>query len=210
MADLIEIRALLDARVADGRFPGYVAAVRVAGETEVLAGGRRAVEPDAPPMTADTLFRIASLTKPIGGALTLVLEREGVLRLDDPVAWWLPEMAAPRVLEAPDAPPDRTVPADRPVTVRHLLTGTSGWGISMTPSPVQEAMQARGVHPGPLPTRLTPDEFVARVAALPLAFPPARAGATTRGWTCSACCSRARRASRWPTSWPSGSPGRSG
>ena len=78
------------------------------------------------PMRDDTLFRIASVTKPIGGALTLALVQDGVLALDDPIARWLPEAAKPRVLMAPDAPLDRTVAAPRPITVRapaHLHVG---------------------------------------------------------------------------------------
>jgi CubicO group peptidase (beta-lactamase class C family) len=131
-----------------------------------------ALDPDSAPMREDTLFRIASVTKPIGGALSLSLVQDGVLALDDPIARWLPETASPRVLEAPDAPLDRTVPAHRPVTVRHLLTMTSGWGIAFARSPVQAAMAERGVHPGPLPPAMSGDEFVARVASLPLAFQP--------------------------------------
>ena len=77
---------VLDAQVEAGRIPGYVAAVRVRGRVHVRAGGRTAVEPASPPMRDDTLFRIASITKPIGGALTLTLVRDGVLALDDPVA----------------------------------------------------------------------------------------------------------------------------
>src|SRR4051794_41860626 len=59
-----------DAHVASGRIPGYAAAVRIGGRTEVHAGGRMAVESDSPPMRDDTLFRIASVTKPIGGGAT--------------------------------------------------------------------------------------------------------------------------------------------
>ena len=66
-----------------------------------------AVEPHSPPMEEDTLFRIASVTKPIGGALALGLVQDGVLGLDDPIGGWLPEAANPRVLVAPDAPLDR-------------------------------------------------------------------------------------------------------
>src|SRR5438105_471628 len=62
-----------DAQVASGRIPGYVAAVRVGDEVAVRAGGRTAVETDSAPMRAETLFRIASLTKQLGGALTLSL-----------------------------------------------------------------------------------------------------------------------------------------
>jgi CubicO group peptidase (beta-lactamase class C family) len=161
-----------DAHVASARIPGYVAAVRVGGRVEVRAGGRTAVEPDSAPMREDTLFRIASVTKPIGGALTLSLVRDGVLALDDPIARWLPEAASPRVLVAPDAPLDRTTEAERPITVRHLLTLTCGWGAVLERTPLQAAMMERDVYPGPLTPPMSGDEFVARLAELPLAFQP--------------------------------------
>jgi CubicO group peptidase (beta-lactamase class C family) len=123
-------------------------------------------------MAEDTQFRIASLTKVVGGVLTLSLVEDGVLALDDPISRWLPEMAAPRVLVAPDAPLDQTVPADQPITVRHLLTSTAGWGAVLEATPLQQAMFDREVFPGPLAPPMSGDEYVARVGALPLAFPP--------------------------------------
>jgi CubicO group peptidase (beta-lactamase class C family) len=161
-----------DGHVASGRIPGYVAAVRIRGEVEVRAGGTMAVGGDSRPMREDTLFRIASVTKPIGGALTLSLVQDGVLGLDDPIGRWLPEAADPQVLVSPDSPLDRTVAAERPITVRHLLTMTCGWGAVLEDSPLQAAMMERGVYPGPLTPALSGDEFVARVAELPLAFQP--------------------------------------
>jgi CubicO group peptidase (beta-lactamase class C family) len=170
--DFDRIWRVLDGQVASGRVPGYVAAVGVDGEAQVRAGGRMAVDADSPPMAEDTLFRIASMTKPIGGALTLSLVQDGVLGLDDPIERWLPEAARPRVLAAPDAPLDRTVDVRRPITVRDLLCGTSGWGAVLEPGRLQQAMMERDVFPGPLPPRLSADEFVARVTELPLAFQP--------------------------------------
>ena len=161
-----------DAQVASGRIPGYVGAVRIGGRVEVRAGGRMALGADSPVMREDTLFRIASVTKPVGGALAVSLIRDGVLTLDDPVARWLPEAAAPRVLVAPGAPLDQTTEAQRPVTVRHLLTLTAGWGAVLEESPLQAAMLERGVYPGPLTPEMSADEFVARVTGLPLAFQP--------------------------------------
>jgi CubicO group peptidase (beta-lactamase class C family) len=120
------------------------------------------------------LFRIASVTKPIGAALTLALVEDGVIALDDPVERWLPELAHPRVLPAPDATLDRTVAAERSITVRDLLTFTAGWGAVMEPTPLQAAMRERGVYPGPNLVRMSGDDFVARVAELPLAFQPGR------------------------------------
>jgi CubicO group peptidase (beta-lactamase class C family) len=97
---------------------------------------------------------------------------DGALSLDDAVAPWLPEAARPPVLAAPDAPLERTVPAQRPITVRDLLAGTSGWGVGTAQTPVRAAMMERGVHPGPLRPQMCGEEFVARIAGLPLAFQP--------------------------------------
>src|SRR4051794_41295313 len=97
-----------DARVAWGGIPGYVAAVRIAGRTEVHAGGRMAVESDSPPMRDDTLFRIASVTKPIGGALTLALVADGLTPRDAPIARRLPPLARPRRPLRPAAALDPT------------------------------------------------------------------------------------------------------
>jgi CubicO group peptidase (beta-lactamase class C family) len=161
-----------DAQVASGRIPGYVGAVRVRGQVQVRAGGTMAVDPQSAPMDEHTLFRIASVTKPMGGALALGLVQDRVLGLDDPIARWLPEAAEPRVVAAPDAPLDHTTGARRPISVRHLLTMTCGWGAVLEESPLQAAMVERNVYPGPLPPPMTGDEFVARLADLPLAFQP--------------------------------------
>ena len=131
-----------------------------------------AVGTDSPPMSEDTLFRIASITKQIGGALTLSLIQDGVLTLDDPAARWLPELARPRVLVSPSAPLDQTTEARRPITVRHLLTQTAGWGAVLEHSPLQTAMLEQNLFPNPLTPPMSGDEFVARLAALPLAFQP--------------------------------------
>ena len=163
---------VLDTQLEAGRFPGYVAAVRIRGTEHVHAGGRTALEPASPPMRDDTQFRIASITKPVGAALTLTLVRDGVVALDDPIGRWLPEAAEPRVLVSTDGDLDDTVPAERPVTVRDLLAGTSGWGIVMERTPLQAAMIERGVYGSPLHRDVSADEFVERVASLPLAFQP--------------------------------------
>jgi len=146
-----EIWRVADERVASGDTAGYVAAVRIRGETAIHAHGEMAF--GGPPMQADTLFRIASLTKPIGGALTLLMIEDGLLALDDPVERWLPELPGT-------------------ATVRHLLTFTSGWGVGMEDTPARQAMLALGVHPGPLTPDLTGDEFVRRLAQVPRPFAP--------------------------------------
>src|ERR1700760_4005462 len=92
------VEAALAPHLESGRLPGYVAAVSVAGERQVCAAGRTASGQDAGPMTADTLFRIASLSKLVAGVLTLSLELDGVIALDAEIGAWLPELAQPRVI----------------------------------------------------------------------------------------------------------------
>ncbi|WP_448625246.1 serine hydrolase domain-containing protein [Geodermatophilus sp. URMC 64] len=172
---------VLQAQVDSGRLPGFVAAVRHDGDTEVLAGGRLAVDGRAP-MEPDTLFRLASVTKPFGGALTLALAEDGVLGLDDAVGRWLPELAEPRVTARRGGPLEDTVPAVRPITVRHLLTNTAGLGWAPGLGPLEQAMNDRGVGPSALPPELSPDEYLARLGELPLSGQP---GETWNYHTCS-------------------------
>jgi CubicO group peptidase (beta-lactamase class C family) len=167
----LPVQRLLDARVEEGRIPGYAAAVRHAGRTELLVGGRRHLDADQP-MTADTQFRLASVSKPFAGVLTLQLVEDGVLALDDEIARWLPEFAEPRVLRALEAELDDTVPAQRPITVRDLLTNTPGFGGIWTPCPLADALEATGGEPGGFPPTVEPDELLRRLGALPLAAQP--------------------------------------
>src|SRR4051812_43606843 len=155
-----EIWRVPDAAVTSGRIPGYVGAVRVRGEVEIHAGGRTAVEPGSPEMTAGTEFRIASITKPMGGALVLSLVEDGLVGLDDEVAQWAPELGSPSVLVDPSGPLDDVVAAVRPVTIRHLLTLTSGWGVGLEESPLHAEMHARGVFPSAMGHDISGDEFL--------------------------------------------------
>jgi CubicO group peptidase (beta-lactamase class C family) len=83
------------------------------------------------PMRRDAIFRIASITKPIAAAATMMLVDDGTLWLDDTVERWLPELVNRRVLKRIDSPLDDTVPARRSITVRDLLTSTFGFGSVM-------------------------------------------------------------------------------
>ena len=167
-------RDALDAHVAAGRLPGYAVAVDHAGETTIWAGGRMALDDDRQ-MQTGTRCRIASLTKPVGGALLMTLVERGELALDDEVGRWLPELAAPRVLRDPAGPLDRTVAADQPILVEQLATMTWGLGALFPPCPLSEAMEEWGVAPGPIPPQMDADEYIARIGGLPLAFQPGRA-----------------------------------
>lgn len=111
-------------------------------------------------MRPDTLFRIASLSKPFGGVLTLGLVHDGVLGLDDDVTRWLPEFADLRVLADPAGPLTGTVPAGRPITVGDLLFMTAGPGSRMHDSPLAHEMWAQGVSRGPLGPTIPPGKFL--------------------------------------------------
>ena len=142
------------------------------GHVDAGAAGPRAAR--------DTIFRISSTTKPIVAVAALVLVEECRLRLDDPVDELLPELADRRVLVRPDGPLDETVPADRPVTLRDLLTFRLGLGMDFgvlgaggTQSTL-EAMAARqlGIGP-PAPSEPpAPDEWMRRLGELPLERQP--------------------------------------
>src|SRR5438034_145183 len=128
--------------VERGEMPGLVTLVSRRGEVHVDAIGMKAVG-GREPMRRDTIFRIASLTKPITAAAAMILIEECKLRLGDPVDRLLPELANRKVLKRIDAPLDDTVPATRPIIVRDLLTFRMGFGSVMAPPdtyPIQRAM----------------------------------------------------------------------
>ena len=147
---LVRLHEALAAHVSRGDMPGIVALVSRRGETHVEAIGPQSFE--ATPMRRDTIFRIASMTKPITAAATLILVEECKLRLDDPVDDFLPELADRRVLKSLEGPVDDTVPARRPISVRDLLTFTFGMGAVMVwppKHPIQKAVAEAGLAPGP-------------------------------------------------------------
>ena len=171
LSRFVTVWSALQAQVESGRLPGYAAAVRYRGEVEVQTGGSLELG-GTTRVRPDSLFRLASLSKPFAGVLTLSLAEEGLLDLDDPVGRWLPELAGPRVLLDRAGPLADTVPADRPITVRHLLTSTPGFGALWDGSPLDQAVGRAGLGPGPLPPELTPEEYLARLGELPLAAQP--------------------------------------
>ncbi|QRG68462.1 serine hydrolase domain-containing protein [Brevibacillus choshinensis] len=160
--------------VERGEMPGVVALVWRNGETHVDAVGKLAFEAHEP-MRRDTLFRIASMTKPIIAAAAMILVEECVLRLDEPVDRFLPELANRRVLKQIDGPLEDTVPAKRGITLRDLLTFRLGIGAVMAPPdsfPIQTAMKEAGFAPGPNPPAHVPDDWMKNLSSLPLVHHP--------------------------------------
>jgi CubicO group peptidase (beta-lactamase class C family) len=163
------LRELLDRHVAAGTIPGGVALLG-AGDAEVVTAGVASV--GGGPMGEDAIMRIQSMTKAITSVAALRLVETGRLELDQSLAGWLPELAERQVLRSPGAELDDTVPACRAITLRHLLTNTSGYGMVMQDSPLQRAMAANGTEAGPEPPAAGADEWLRRLAELPLAFQP--------------------------------------
>jgi CubicO group peptidase (beta-lactamase class C family) len=114
------------------------------------------------------------MTKPITAVATMILLEECVLRLDEPVERFLPELADRRVVRRIDGPVDDTVPAERPITVRDLLTFRMGFGGYFGPCPVNELAAPLQLSVGPPQPSLPPepDEWMRRFSTLPLMFQP--------------------------------------
>ncbi|MBE8518670.1 beta-lactamase family protein [Amycolatopsis sp. H6(2020)] len=158
-----------------GDLPGAVALVARGDQVEAAAAGSADAEGTVP-MARDSLFRVASLTKPITAAATLLLVDDGELALDDPIARWLPELASPMVVRTPAGPVDDVVPAVRPITVADLLTFRCGYGITedLTLPAVDLLLQVLG-HPAASPRALSPDAWLAALAQVPLLRQPGEA-----------------------------------
>jgi CubicO group peptidase (beta-lactamase class C family) len=168
------IAAMLRGRVVRGEVPGVVALLAHRDTVRRWSLGVRDLATGAP-MRRDTLFRTASMTKPITAAAAMALVDDGTLALDEPVDRWLPELAGRRVLRSLEGPLDDTVPARRPITLRDLLTLRMGLGAIMAPPgtyPLQRAMAEAGVAPAFDAPPFSPDELVRRLGTLPLAHQP--------------------------------------
>jgi CubicO group peptidase (beta-lactamase class C family) len=155
--------------------PGIVYAVSRGDDVHVDTLGRQAI--CGVPAQRDTIFRISSMTKPVIAAAAMILVEDGALCLGEPVDRLLPELADRRVLKRLDGPLDDTVPAARPITVRDLLTFKLGLGIIAAPPgtyPIQIAMDELELGQGPPDPAIPPppDEWMRRLATLPLAHQP--------------------------------------
>ncbi len=139
--------ALLRQAAGSGDVPGVVAMVTDRNGTLYEgAFGKRSLGQDAP-MTVDSVGLIASMTKALTCTAALQLLEQGRLDLDSPASQWLPELGRIPVLEGFDAAGQpRTRPPKRPVTLRHLMTHTSGFSYEFLSEEVQKYQAAKGLH----------------------------------------------------------------
>lgn len=180
MVDVSELEDVVAKACATHRVPGAVALVARGDDVEVAHAGTRAIGGE--PMTRDTLFRLASVTKPIMAATAMVLVERGVLDLDAPVDALLPELASPMVLVDVGGPldePDNLVPAERAIALRDLLTFRAGHGFpERFDLPVVGRLAEELGQGPPRPAAMAEvDEWMRRLSQVPLLHQPGR------GWT---------------------------
>ena len=173
------VLAAAEQHVGDTRVPGLVALVADGDDVHVEALGKLAV--GGAPVRRDSLFRIASTTKPITAAAALAVIEEGLVGIEEPVDRLLPELADRRVLKRMDGPLDETVAAERAITARDLLTFTLGFGMvtemfmARTPWPVVAASRELGlgtIGPANPDRQPDPDTWIAGLGTLPLLAQP--------------------------------------
>lgn len=168
-----------------GHAPGLVGLVAHGSEVRTVVLGRMAI--DGPPMQRDSIFRIASMSKPVTAVATMMLVADGKLKLDEPVDRLLPELADRRVLRSLEGPVDDTVPAKRAITVEALLTFRAGYGLLLVPPgtyPVQKDIAKLAIVGFGPPDPHMPydgDEWLKRLATLPLFAQPGERWIYTTG-----------------------------
>lgn len=182
-AALPATQALFDGYVKSRKMPGIVAAIGLQGRPPMfVAAGRTGIEPNAPAVTPDSLWRVYSMTKPITAMAAMILIEEGKLTLDQPLSDIYPAYKTMRVLTNPQASLDSR-PATNPITIRELMTHTAGLGYSFTAKgPLLKEYERLGLVPFAAnaqveakvrPTRpATLQQFAERAATAPLIAEP--------------------------------------
>ena len=169
--DLARIAAPARNAVASGDIPGAVSLIWRRGELLQLESvGMRDIEAKLP-VERDTIFRIASMSKPVVSVAALILIEQGAMRLDDPISKWAPEFANMRVLRHPDSALEDTYPAPRAITIEDLMTHRSGLSYGFTAKgPLSQALEERfGLK---LQSWRSSDEWMSVLASLPLSYAP--------------------------------------
>ena len=167
---------ILQTYVSNGSVPGAVGLMARGDRVEVAAAGSPDVGGTSP-MARDSIFRVASITKPITAVAVMMLVEDGRIALQDPVREWLPELASPAVVRTPASPVDDVVPAVRPITVADLLTFRAGYGFPSDFSLPAVGLLFSELKQGPPQPQLVaaPDEWMAALSRIPLLHQPGEA-----------------------------------
>ncbi len=167
---------ILQTYVGNGSVPGAAGLMTHGDRVEVAAAGPADVDGTSP-MARNSIFRIASITKPITAAAVMMLVEDGRIALEDPVRQWLPELASPAVVRTPASPVDDVVPAVRPITVADLLTSRAGYGFPSDFSLPAVGLLFSELKQGPPQPQLVaaPDEWMAALSRIPLLQQPGEA-----------------------------------
>jgi len=170
------VHDILQTYVGNGSVPGAVGLMARGDRAEVAAAGSADVGGTSP-MARDSIFRVASITKPITAAAVMMLVEDGRIALEDPVRQWLPELASPAVVRTPASPVDDVVPAVRPITVADLLTFRAGYGFPSDFSLPAVGLLFSELKQGPPQPQLVaaPDEWMAALSRIPLLHQPGEA-----------------------------------
>lgn len=168
-----QLQQALQTRVKNGELAGAAAAVWRDGRIHTVCAGWRDIESGLP-IERDTIFRIASMTKPITSVAALMLVDEGKIALNDPISEYAPEFSQMRVLKSPDGPLEETDESVRPITFEDLLTHRSGltYGEFHRGPVAQAYREALG---GDIDSDIAPDDWIRRLAKLPLIGQPGSA-----------------------------------
>ncbi|NQW37389.1 MAG: beta-lactamase family protein [Flavobacteriales bacterium] len=169
---LTRIDVICEKAIADGDVPGMVVLVARNGKIVYHKAFGMADTTTKKPMAEDAIFRIASQTKAITATAVMMLWEEGKFRLDDPIAKYIPEFKDARVLETFNEKDSTftTKPADKPITIRHLLTHTSGIGYGMIDGDnrFRKIYQKAGIIDAFTTNHITLKKNIAKLASMPL------------------------------------------
>jgi CubicO group peptidase (beta-lactamase class C family) len=175
-ARLARLDAIADRLVEDGEIAGAVVLLMRRGRVAHFEAYGQMDRESGLLMRKDAIFRICSMSKPITSVAAMMLYEEGRFLLDDPVAVLLPEFERPQVLvpaAAGAVDPFGLVPAERPITIRHLLTHTAGISYRFLGVPIIADLYAEAsIADGLAETELDLAENVRRIAAQPLLHQP--------------------------------------
>lgn len=173
---MTNLHDILQTHVSNGSVPGAVGLVARGDQVEVQAVGSASADGSSP-MARDSIFRVASITKPITAAAVMMLVKDGRIALDEPVGQWLPELASPMVVRTPASPADDVVPAVRPITVIDLLTFRAGYGFPSDFSLPAVGLLFSELKQGPPQPQVVaaPDEWMAALSHIPLLHQPGEA-----------------------------------